>query len=447
MSAPNSPMYLERAILHTAFQRPSSLVDIALGEHHFASETHAMLWALIQRLTLAGKSVDAVSVADLADRDGRNALGQLAIEIASDYSLIAYTDPRHQVEQVLHAWRSREAVSIARTLATAAANREDGALDIAIASLMALHAGERQSEFTAATAMKAAFGEIERAYSAGGALIGVPSGLIDLDTVLGGLHDADLIVVGARPAMGKTGLLLQMIDAASQSMPVGLISGEQPAEQVGLRWMAGTAMVSVGRLRNAQIEDHEWARVSDTVAQWAQRPVWILDRSAPDVADVARMARRWKQQHGIRALYVDYLQRLEFKAAGDAPKHERIGAIARALKNLARDLNIPVIVLAQVSRQVEQRQNQRPMMSDLSDSSEIEKEADQVMMLWRDLSDPSARVQPAEINVVKNRHGNIGKVSCEWHGEQTRFVGADGRQAPQSTNRPREYRRAAGGDA
>jgi replicative DNA helicase len=267
---------------------------------------------------------------------------------------------------------------------------------------------------------------VQAAHENGGALIGVPTGLFGLDDMLGGLHDSDLIVVGARPAMGKTGLLLGMVMAGSDKGPVGLISAEQPASQVGLRWMASGANVGVGKLRAAKIEDYQWPRITRAVSDLGPRPIRIFDRSSPDIAEVARVARRWKQQYGIKALYVDYLQKLEISAQASAPKHERVGAIARALKNLARDLNIPVVALAQVARKVEERQNQRPQMSDLADSSEIEKEADQIMTLWRDQSNPLAETAPAEINVVKNRHGNIGTMHCLWRGAQTAFVDASG---------------------
>lgn len=417
-----STTHTERLVIHTAMQRPSTLMELPLLPMHFQTEIHAALWETILALDSDGKPVDPVSVHDVAERTHGKATASLAISIASAAELYPATSPGHYAGLIVTDWRHREALRIARELAAAAGSRQEGAIDTAVAGLMALHADVRDYEHTARSAMQAAFQQVSAAFEAGGALIGVPSGLADLDDVLGGFHDSDLIIIGARPAMGKTGMLLSMIDHASQTLPLGLISGEQPHEQVGLRWMAAGAKVSVGRLRNANIEESEWSRISDSTKQWSDRNVRIYDRSSPDIMDVIRVARRWKHQHGIKALYVDYLQKLEMASEAKAPKHERIGAIARALKNLARDLQIPVIALAQVSRKVEERQNQRPMMSDLADSSEIEKEADQIMTLWRDQTNSQAVVQPAEINVVKNRHGNTGTVPCLWMGEQTRFV-------------------------
>jgi replicative DNA helicase len=422
MSRESSLLLVERQLLHTALVRPSSLVEMPLQSAHFTTEAYGELWGYIARENESAEA-DFVTVGDAAERDGRKHIGALAIEIACDSSMFTLSAPGPKCALVVSGWRSREARRIAMDLAEAAARREDGAIDGAVAALMALHAEDRECEHTAKSAMAAAWRQVEAAKAAGGVLVGIPTGLSDLDESLGGLHDSDLIVIGARPAMGKTGLLLGMTLAGSAGGPVGLISGEQPHEQVGLRWMS-TGGVSVGKLRAGKVGD-DWSGLYAKVKEVSERNVRILDRSSPDIAEVMRVARRWKHQHGIRALYVDYLQKLEISGMGAAPKHERVGAVAKALKNLARDLRIPVVALAQVSRKVEERANQRPMMSDLADSSEIEKEADQIMTLWRDQSNPNAEFAPAEVNVVKNRHGNTGTVNCLWRGATTSFVNLD----------------------
>ena len=219
--------------------------------------------------------------------------------------------------------------------------------------------------------------------------------------------------------MGKTGFLLGAAAAGAKGGAVALISGEQPADQVGLRWLAAGSQVNVGRLRAGKFRGDEVDALLNAAERYGALPVQILDRPSPDITEVIREARRWKHQLGIRALYVDYLQRIEIASMSRAPKHQQVGSIARSLKNLARDLRIPVVVLAQVSRDAD---GERPQMKHLADSSEIEKEADQIMMLWRDLSNPQAERSAAEINVVKNRHGNIGKVPVTWHGGSTSFV-------------------------
>jgi replicative DNA helicase len=219
-----------------------------------------------------------------------------------------------------------------------------------------------------------------------------------------------------------TGLALH---ATRKGKPVGLISGEQPAEQIASRMMALAGNVDATKFRTGMFEEWEWPKVTDAFTELSKAPMWILDRSSPSITEVQRVARRWKQQHGIEALYVDYLQRLE--APGER-RWESVGAAVRGLKNLARDLNIPIIVLAQVSRQVESGGKGRaPRLGDLSDSSEIEKEADQVLMLFREeyYEENSAKKGIAKIIIEKNRHGQTGFIEVAWIGQTMRFADLD----------------------
>jgi len=410
---------VERQVLHTAMCRPSSIADMALQPQHFGSEAHGQLWELVRSMDAGGKPVDAVTISEVADRMGSRRLSELAMAIGIDRDLYPTSQPAYQAAVLMSAWRDREALSIARDLQDGAQARQEDSVDVAIQRLMALHTSDRSYEHTAQSALDAAVAQAMEAQRNGGKLIGVSSGIHDLDEALGGFHDSDLIVVGARPAMGKTGFLLGAAAAGAKGGAVALISGEQPADQVGLRWLAAGSQVNVGRLRAGKFRGDEVDALLNAAERYGALPVQILDRPSPDITEVIREARRWKHQLGIRALYVDYLQRIEIASMSRAPKHQQVGSIARSLKNLARDLRIPVVVLAQVSRDAD---GERPQMKHLADSSEIEKEADQIMMLWRDLSNPQAERSAAEINVVKNRHGNIGKVPVTWHGGSTSFV-------------------------
>ena len=424
MKRDESVYHVERQLLHTAMNRPSSLAEMPLQPKHFGNEIHAQLWELIQAQTLHTRPIDPVALLDAAAKLGLRALSEAALAIGSASDLYPVTDASYHARTVADAWRSRETLQIGLDLANAAKRREDGAADAAMQRLMDLHTDDRSYEHTARTALAAALNEAARARANGGRILGVPTGLFDLDDTLGGLHDGDLIVAGAPPGTGKTGLLLGMTSAGAKAGPVGLISGEQPADQVGLRWMAAGSNVTVGRLRAGKFNQHDMMAMEGAAEQFGGLPVQIFDRGSPDITEVIRVARRWKAQYGIRALYVDYLQRLEMESLAKSPKHERVGAIARCLKNLARDLRIPVVALAQVRRPQDAKANDNPRLSmhHLADSSEIEKEADQILMLWRDKTNLQAERAPAEINVVKNRHGNLGTVECIWHGGSTSFL-------------------------
>lgn len=414
--------HIERQVLHTAMVRPSSIADMPLQQCHFASEAHGQLWELVRAMDQGGKPVDPVTISDVAERMQNQRLQQLALNIGLDRDLYPSSHPAYQSGILTTAWRHREALSIARDLQEGAGARQEGAVDAAIQRLMGLHSADRSYEHTAQSALDAAMAQAMEAQRNGGKLIGVSTGIQDLDDTLGGFHDSDLIIVGARPAMGKTGFLLGATAAGAKGGAVGLISGEQPADQVGLRWLAAGSRVNVGRLRAGKFRGEDVDAMLAAADQYGAMPVRILDRPSPDITEVIREARRWKHQFGIRALYVDYLQRIEAASMFRAPKYQQVGHIVRSLKNLARDLRIPIVALAQVSRDADKEKSGRPQMGHLADSSEIEKEADQIMMLWRDLSNPQAERSAAELNVVKNRHGNIGTVYVTWHGGSTSFV-------------------------
>jgi len=407
---------IERIVLAALMLRPGDCHRVELAAEHFASEQHADLFAVIHQLSAEAKPVDPVSVADQCEQDGKRALANLAVDIGSN----AYVTPvpESYAHRVLTAWRQRKGREIGMGLIEAT---DPAAVDRAIESLMALHATEQNHEWTAKQATSAAFQELVAAHEAGGKIPGIPTGLSDLDDKLGGLHRGDLIIVGGRAAMGKTAFLIGMArTAAATGYPVGVISGEQPVEQVALRMLSASAKVEAKKFRSAQFDEEEWTKVYNATADTAGLPMWFLDRSAPAMAEVARVARRWKHKHGIKALYVDYLQRIT--GEGER-KYEQVSFVARALKNLARDLDIPVIALAQVSRAVESRSSQVPKMGDLSDSSEIEKEADQVLMIYREgYYNHNADQNTARVIVEKNRHGPTGYVDVHWSGSTMTFA-------------------------
>jgi replicative DNA helicase len=299
-----------------------------------------------------------------------------------------------------------------------------------IGALMRMQKTEAKAEYTLRDAMSIAYKAAQEAKALGGAIPGIPTGIEKLDNLLGGWHDSDLIVLGSRPAMGKTAALVNF--ALACGVPCGIISAEQPAAQLGSRAMSARSHVEASKFRNGAFDDDDIGRLMRAVAELIEHPCMIYDRSSPTIADVVRMARKWKHNDGIRVLFVDYVQRIEASNFDRrTPKHERVGEVVKGLKTLARDLDIPVVALCQVGRQVEQRTDKRPSMGDMSDSSEIEKEADQILTLYReavyfDAGGVNERGQPvrpnvAEINVEKNRHGPCGYVECVWIPESMRF--------------------------
>jgi len=405
----------ERELIATLMQRPGDCWGVELSPEHFETEQHADVFRRIRELTAESQPADPVSVADSFEREGKRALSTLALRIASESQTT--TQPTVFADRIRMSWRIRQTRGIAIDLANAS---QDSDVDAAIERLLGLQVTESRHEWTAKDAVKRTIDELT-AINAGTAPKPVPTGLHDLDKIIGGFHRGDLIVLGGRPSMGKTSLALGMARASAMAgYATGLISAEQPVDQLSARLLALASSVPATQFRTG-IDADAWAKVGHAMTSAAGLPMWIYDRSAPTLVECVRVARRWKHRHNLAALYVDYLQRLE----GDGErKFEQVGSVVRGLKNLARDLDIPVIVPAQVSRQVEQRKPPIPRMGDLSDSSEIEKEADQVLMIYRDevYNPESSKRGVARIIIEKNRHGPTGYVECAFHAETMRFA-------------------------
>lgn len=424
---PPHSLEAEQAVLGGLMLVPDKIETLAdrLSSGDFYRKDHQLIYRAMLELSGRGQPCDAVTLGDWFDANGfgemMGGLGYL-VELANTTPSAANVSAYAGI--IREKSVRRQVIDQASHLVESA--YDDGTegtelLDSGIAELMALQKVEARSEFTLKQAMTAAYQEAQRARDLGNQIPGIPTGLERLDHVLGGWHDSDLVVIGARPAMGKTALLLNFL--VSCKVKCGLVSAEQPMQQIGARVMSIKSHVAAEKMRNGRFSDHDYGRLAVAIDELTDRTVQIYDRSAPTIADVQRMARKWKQQCGIRLLFVDYIQRIQSSNSNSrASKTERVGEVVQGLKNLARDLDIPVVALAQVGRQVDTREDKQPGMGDLSDSSEIEKEADQILTLYRPAEhDDSADPALAILSIEKNRHGRTGIVKAAWLADSMRF--------------------------
>lgn len=397
-----TPTFAEEAVLGGILVRNENFHDAAtyLTADHFTTGLHKRLWAALRDRILAGDAADTVTVCESMPDDAADVIG-IAGRCTTARSVPTY------VAIVRENWRKRESAAIAQRLLAAARSGEDG-VDEAIGDLLRLNATVTEHEFTGKQAMLMAWKQAEEAWKNGGKLPGITTGLTALDDILGGWHNSDLTLIGARPAMGKTALLVNMAEAAAGAgYACGLVSAEQPAEQIGIRRLALASRVGAAAIRAGRIDDEGWSRVSAGVRERRDAPMWIHDRSALTLDELVAVARKWKHAHDLKILFIDYAQRIT------VPGVERItevSMVARGLKNLARDLQIPVVSLAQVVKAVDNREDKRPNQGDLANSDELTREADQILMLYRDAAyhhdTPNRGV--AEILIEKNRHGPTG---------------------------------------
>lgn len=256
------------------------------------------------------------------------------------------------------------------------------------------------------------------------ALVGVPTGYVDLDKLTGGFQRSDLIILAARPAFGKSALALGFAYAAAvqHDRTVGIFSLEMPAEQLVQRLVAAETGVDSHRLRLGHIEDNEWERVVRAFGRLSNAPMFVDDSGLLSIADVRTKARRLQAEHGLDLLIVDYLQLMQGRRSEN--RVQEIADISRGLKSLARELDIPVVALSQLSRAVESRTGHRPQLSDLRESGSIEQDADIVMFIHREdkFDQESQKKNLAELIVAKHRNGPTGSIPLRFFENNARFA-------------------------
>ena len=278
---------------------------------------------------------------------------------------------------------------------------------------------------------------IEAAYRAGGSITGVPTGFIDLDYMTSGLHGSELILIAARPAMGKTAFVLNIAQnmAFKQGKSVAIFSLEMGKDQLMNRLFALQGGIEAKHLRNGQLDDHEWDNLAEAASVIADSRLIIDDSAGITVQQLRSKCRKYKLEKGLDVIIIDYLQLMTGSGRTDSRQQE-VSEISRSLKLLARELNIPVIALSQLSRAVESRPDKRPMMSDLRESGAIEQDADVVMFIYRDdyYNQDSSEKNISEIIIGKQRSGPTGTIKLWWDPEYTRFANMEksNKKEPQS---------------
>lgn len=431
--------------------------DTLTGEHvsaltpaHFYARKHQLIFAAMLTLRGRGDPPDLVTLQvylhDLGQLDEAGGLVYL-MGLGDQVPTSAYAERYAMI--VKEKWVQRELIRQAGELMRTV---YDGGR--ALEDLMALAANVGAN--LDVNAHRGAYGIDEimsglvTGLSAGTGQRPVPTGFRDLDRQLGGgLVDASLTVIAARPSMGKTALSVQLaMNVAASMRPTDapadgqavIVSLEMPRDQLGMRLLAGEARVDSSRLKDAeagkvQLNERDWERVAYASEKIARLPLVFLDDPVQD-ANVHLLANRLRRMHRekpIQFVMIDYLQLMNAggKSGGGENRQQEISTISRMLKALARELNVPVVVLSQLSRAVEQRPNHRPMLSDLRESGAIEQDADVVMFIYRDeyYNKETDQQGVAEIIVGKQRNGPVGTVKLQYHAAHVRFNDLAGGEA------------------
>ena len=287
--------------------------------------------------------------------------------------------------------------------------------------------GKNQKGYTALKdILVESFAEIEKLYNQKEAITGIPTGFADLDYKTAGLHKSDLILIAARPAMGKSAFALNIATnaAINAKVPVIIFNLEMSKSQLVNRMLCSEAMVDSNKIRTGKMDEEDWVKLATALGPLSEAPIYIDDTPGITVSEIRAKCSKLKLEKDIGLVVIDYLQLIQGSGKKNASREQEISEISRSLKILAKELDIPVVALSQLSRAAEQRADHRPMLSDLRESGAIEQDADIVMFLYRDdyYNPDTEKKNIAEIILAKHRAGSTGTIELLWLGNYTKFA-------------------------
>ncbi|MDF2626868.1 MAG: replicative helicase [Symbiobacteriaceae bacterium] len=401
----------------------------------FYADKHQALYAAVHSIFSRGEPVDLITVQDeLRTRGQLDDVGGLTY-LTSLVNLVPSTANVQQYATIVQQKASlRRLQTVARKIVDDCYATEDIEATMQEAEKSVFSVTQRRSAkgyVHIKDALVTAYGHLEFLYSSKGRTTGVTTGFRDLDQMTSGLQPSDMIIIAARPSVGKTAFTLNVARNAAilGGAKVMFFSLEMGAEQLALRLLAAEAAVDGHKLRTGQLQDQDWARLGTGLATLAESGIFIDDTPNCPLPDLRAKARRVATEHGLDLIMIDYLQLMSIpqRPGSQQNRQQEISEISRSLKQLARELKVPVIALSQLSRSVEQRQDKRPMLSDLRESGAIEQDADMVAFLYRDdYYDPeSEKKNMVEVIVAKHRNGPVGSVDLYFMKDIQKMVGME----------------------
>lgn len=425
----------EQAVIGSMMIDPKCIPSVieALTEDDFYIETNRMIFSAISYMFTSGRLIDPVTVIDEMKLMGNKQ------QANRDYfiQLIETTPTSANVLEYCKIVRGksmlRELQDISSEITQLTMDEQEDPHTIAELAEQKIYSVRQGREIKGLKTINMAIAEVynhldEMSKHPGG-LPGLPTGFSELDRMIGGLNKSDLILMASRPGMGKTSIALNIARSAikDSDKTVVIFQLEMSSQQLAMRMLSGEALVDNKKLRMGTLTDDDWDRIAGAATSLTKSHIMIDDNSGITVSEMKAKCRRLGSDLGL--IVVDYLQLMHSGKRNDNRVQE-VAEISRSLKIMAKDLNVPVLCLSQLSRGPESRQDKRPMLSDLRESGSIEQDADIVLFIYR--PDYYADAKPeernmAEIIIAKNRHGEVGKVELQWEGQFTTFRGRETR--------------------
>ena len=422
----------EEAVLGSLLIDPDAILDVAsfLKPDAFYREQNKWIYQAILDLHEAREPLDFVTLTEtLRKRSQLENAGGEAYLISLLNAVPTSVNARSYAHLVEGAALRRRMISAAGAIANLAYDEDEDVnvvLDRAEQALFSI--SEERATRDLMPVRDIARDYLDRIvdlHTRGDDMIGVPTGYVDIDRLLGGLNKSDLLIVAARPGMGKTSFQLGMALHAGlrQGKRIAIFNLEMSGEQLVQRMIAAETRIDSQRLRRGQLYEQEWPIFYEAIGRLSETRIFIDDTPSITPLQLRTKCRRLYAEHGLDLVMIDYMQLMQSERTNNNRVQE-ISEISRSLKGLARELDLPVVTASQLSRAVESRQDKRPQLSDLRDSGSIEQDADIVMFIYRDEyynPDTTDRPNIAEINVAKHRNGPTGVVDLYWHGKLASF--------------------------
>jgi len=396
----------------------------------FYRPDHGQIFAAIMELYTTGNPIDLITIQDkLVQKGVLEQVGGLAYlaDLASSVPTSAHIKQYAKIVQEKSTLRRLIKVSSDITAKSFDGDEPlDNIMNFAEKSIFDVLQNKKTEDFTGIDEIVlTSIEKIEEAHKSKGGITGVETGFIDLDQRTAGLQPSDLILVAARPSMGKTAFSLNIIQTAGikNKKSVAVFSLEMSKDQLVSRMLCAEAMIDSQKARTGMLEKDDWDRIAQSIPNITNSRIYIDDTPGINVMDMRAKCRRLKMEKGLDLIMIDYLQLMSGVGDGSSRQQE-ISDISRSLKALAREMNAPVIALSQLSRACEQRQDHRPMLSDLRESGAIEQDADVVMFLYRDeyYHPDTEKKNVGEVIIAKQRNGPTGTVELVWLGQYTKFA-------------------------
>jgi replicative DNA helicase len=435
---PPHNMEAEQSVIGAVFLEPEafSTASEKLVPEDFYRAAHQRIFAAMMKLADRGEPIDVITVTSylndvkqLDEVGGVVYLTQLAESVPTAANIEFYCNIVEEKALL------RRLIRTATDIVTSSFENEDGVADVlndAEKNILEVSGQKNSGAFKSIKdVLIDVYDNIEQLHQQKGDVTGIPTGFRDLDKITSGFQRSDLIIIAARPSVGKTAFALNVAQsvAVNTDENVAIFSLEMGADQLVQRMLCAEGNIDAQRMRNGQLEPEDWSKLTMAMGSLSNAGIYIDDSPGIRVSEIRSKCRRLKQEHGLGMIMIDYLQLIQGSGNSGENRQQEVSEISRSLKGLARELDVTLIALSQLSRGVESRQDKRPMMSDLRESGSIEQDADIVGFLYRDdyYDKESEKQNIIEIILAKQRNGPVGTVELAFVKEYNKFVDLDHR--------------------